>query len=81
MKIDASGRFAFGAGEGSGKLAVFQIDQNTGKLSRLHTQDVGNLQQNSCSLAKLRNQTNLLATRKIWLQFLTAGKSEERLSG
>jgi 6-phosphogluconolactonase (cycloisomerase 2 family) len=31
----------FGAGEGSGKLAVFQVDERTGKLTRLHTYDVG----------------------------------------
>ncbi len=39
--IDPSGRFAFGAGEGSGKLAFFECDPNTGKLTRLETYDVG----------------------------------------
>jgi len=41
FEIDPTGRYAFGAGEGSGKLAVFQIDQSNGRLSRLHTYDVG----------------------------------------
>ena len=39
--IDPSGRYAFGAGEGSGKLAVFAIDAASGELKRLHTYDVG----------------------------------------
>jgi 6-phosphogluconolactonase len=39
--IDPDGRFVFGAGEGSGKLAVYQVDLDTGKLTRLHTYDVG----------------------------------------
>jgi 6-phosphogluconolactonase len=39
--IDPDGRFVFGAGEGSGKLAVFGVDLATGKLTRLHTVDVG----------------------------------------
>ncbi len=41
FEIDPDGRYLFGAGEGSGKLAVFQLDQGTGKLTRLHTYDVG----------------------------------------
>ena len=39
--IEPEGRYAFGAGEGSGKLAVFKVDLETGKLTRLHTLDVG----------------------------------------
>ncbi|MGE3804036.1 MAG: lactonase family protein [Gemmataceae bacterium] len=39
--VDPDGRFVFGAGEGSGKLAVFRVDADTGKLTRLHTVDVG----------------------------------------
>ena len=35
------GRYLFGAGEGSGKLAVYQIDRGTGKLTRQDTYDVG----------------------------------------
>jgi 6-phosphogluconolactonase len=41
FEIEPDGQFAFGAGEGSGKLAVFRIDTDTGKLTRIHTQDVG----------------------------------------
>lgn len=41
FEIDPSGRIALGAGEGSGKLAVFQIDPDTGQLTRLRTLDVG----------------------------------------
>lgn len=39
--IEPDGRFLFGAGEGSGKLAVFQVDLDSGKLSRVQTYDVG----------------------------------------
>src|SRR5262249_13366920 len=39
--IEPDGRFLLAAGEGSGKLAVYRIDTDTGKLTRLHTQDVG----------------------------------------
>ena len=39
--IEPSRRWAFGAGEGSGKLAVFKIDGDSGALSRVHTYDVG----------------------------------------
>lgn len=39
--ISPDGRYAFGAGEGSGKLAVFRVDLDSGKLTRLHTVDVG----------------------------------------
>jgi 6-phosphogluconolactonase len=41
FEIDPDGRHVFGAGEGSGKLAVFRVDLDTGKLSRIHTVDVG----------------------------------------
>ena len=39
--IEPDGRFLLSAGEGSGKLAVFQVDAETGKLTRQHTYDVG----------------------------------------
>jgi len=39
--IEPDGRYVLGAGEGSGKLAVYQVDLATGKLTRLHTYDVG----------------------------------------
>jgi 6-phosphogluconolactonase len=39
--VDPDGRFLLAAGEGSGKLAIYQIDPGTGKLTRLHTHDVG----------------------------------------
>lgn len=39
--IEPEGRFVFAAGEDTGKLAVYQVDQETGKLTRLHTYDVG----------------------------------------
>lgn len=39
--IDPSGRFAYGAGEGSGKLAFFTCDPQMGKLKRIETVDVG----------------------------------------
>lgn len=39
--IDASGKFAFGAGEGSGRLAVFQINDADGIMKRIDTHDVG----------------------------------------
>jgi 6-phosphogluconolactonase len=39
--VEPDGRYVFGAGEGSGKLAVFKVDTATGKLTRLHTYDVG----------------------------------------
>lgn len=41
FEIDPDGRWLFGAGEGSGKLAVFEIDQEKGSLTRRHTVDVG----------------------------------------
>jgi 6-phosphogluconolactonase len=41
FEIEPGGRYLFGAGEGSGKLAVFRVDADTGKLTRLHTYDVG----------------------------------------
>lgn len=39
--IDPSGKFVLSAGEGSGKLAVYRVDLESGKLTRLHTYDVG----------------------------------------
>lgn len=39
--IAPNGRFVFGAGEGSGKLAVFQVNEASGTLKRIHTYEVG----------------------------------------
>jgi 6-phosphogluconolactonase len=39
--IDPDGKFILGAGEGSGKLAIYRVDPGTGKLSRLGTREVG----------------------------------------
>jgi 6-phosphogluconolactonase len=39
--LDPSGRFLFAAGEGSGKLASYRVDPQTGALTRFATQDVG----------------------------------------
>jgi 6-phosphogluconolactonase len=39
--IDPDGRYLFGAGEGTGKLAVYRVDGDSGQLTRLYTQDVG----------------------------------------
>jgi 6-phosphogluconolactonase len=39
--IEPDGRYLLAAGEGSGKLVVYRIDTDTGKLTRLHTYDVG----------------------------------------
>jgi 6-phosphogluconolactonase len=39
--VEAGGRFLLAAGEGSGKLAVYRVDPETGRLTRLHTYDVG----------------------------------------
>jgi 6-phosphogluconolactonase len=39
--IEPEGRYLFAAGEGSGKLAVYRVDADTGKLTRQHTLDVG----------------------------------------
>lgn len=39
--ISPTGRFVFGAGEGSGRLAVFECAPETGKLTRLETYDIG----------------------------------------
>ena len=39
--IEPDGRFLLSAGQGSGKLAVYQIDVETGKLTPLQTYDVG----------------------------------------
>lgn len=41
FEIEPDGRYVLGAGEGSGKLAVFRVDVDTGTLTRLHTVDVG----------------------------------------
>lgn len=41
FEIEPDGKYAFGAGEGTGKLAVFSVDTDSGKLTRLYTQDVG----------------------------------------
>lgn len=41
FEIDPDGRWLFSAGEGSGKLAVFRVDPDSGKLTREHTVDVG----------------------------------------
>jgi len=41
FEIDPDGRYVFAAGEGSGKLAVFRVDLESGKLTRLHTVDAG----------------------------------------
>jgi 6-phosphogluconolactonase (cycloisomerase 2 family) len=39
--IEPDGRFVLSAGEGSGKLAVFAVDLDSGKLTRVQTNDVG----------------------------------------
>jgi 6-phosphogluconolactonase len=39
--IEPDGRYLLSAGEGTGKLAVYQVDLDTGKLTRLYTLDVG----------------------------------------
>jgi 6-phosphogluconolactonase len=39
--ITPDGRYLLAAGEGSGKLAVFRVDAATGKLTRVHTVEVG----------------------------------------
>jgi 6-phosphogluconolactonase len=39
--IDSSGKFAFGAGEGSGRLAIFSVNDTTGQMKRLDTLEVG----------------------------------------
>jgi 6-phosphogluconolactonase len=39
--IEPSGHFLLSAGEGSGKLAVYRIAPETGRLTRLHTYDMG----------------------------------------
>lgn len=41
FEIDPSGKYVFGAGEASGKLAVFRCDEATGKLERIHTYPIG----------------------------------------
>lgn len=41
FEIEPDGHFVLGAGEGSGKLAVYRVDLGSGKLTRLHTYDVG----------------------------------------
>lgn len=39
--ISPDGRFVFGAGEGSGKLALYECVPETGQLTRLETYDIG----------------------------------------
>ena len=39
--IEPDGRYLLGAGEGSGKLVVYGVDPENGKLSPLHTYEVG----------------------------------------
>jgi 6-phosphogluconolactonase len=39
--IDPSGHFLFAAGESSGRLAAYRINQETGSLARIATYDVG----------------------------------------
>ena len=41
FEIDPDGRFVFGAGEGSGKLAVYRVNQDSGQLTRIHTMNLG----------------------------------------
>jgi len=41
FEISPDGQYLFAAGEGSGKLAVYRCDKRTGKLTRIHTLDVG----------------------------------------
>jgi len=41
FEIEQEGRWLFGAGEGSGKLAVFRVDESSGALTRSHTVEVG----------------------------------------
>jgi 6-phosphogluconolactonase len=39
--VEPDGHYLLGAGEGSGKLAVFQVEPDRGKLTRVHTYPVG----------------------------------------
>src|SRR5262249_40568577 len=39
--VEPDGDYVFGAGEGSGKLAVFRVKKDSGELTRIHTYDVG----------------------------------------
>ena len=41
FEIDPDGRYVFGAGEGTGRLAVYTVDLSTGALNRQHTIEVG----------------------------------------
>ncbi len=41
FEFDPDGRYLFVAGEGSGKLAVYQVDVSNGKLTKQQTYDVG----------------------------------------
>jgi 6-phosphogluconolactonase len=41
FEIDPDGRYLFGAGEGTGKLAVYRINEMSGELTRIHTVDMG----------------------------------------
>lgn len=39
--VEPDGRFVLGAGEGSGKLIVYRVDLDSGKLTPINTYDVG----------------------------------------
>jgi len=39
--VDPKGKFLLAAGESSGKLAVYRIDAETGRLKRVQTYEVG----------------------------------------
>ncbi|MDB5339725.1 MAG: hypothetical protein JWN70_5344 [Planctomycetaceae bacterium] len=39
--ISPGGQFVFGAGEGTGKLALYECDPETGMLTRIETYDIG----------------------------------------
>jgi 6-phosphogluconolactonase len=41
FEVEPDGKYLLAAGEGSGKLAVYKIDADAGKLTRLHTDEVG----------------------------------------
>ena len=41
FEIDPDGRYLFGAGEGSGRLAVYRVDASNGQLDRIGTWKVG----------------------------------------
>jgi len=41
FNIDPTGNFLFAGGQGSGKLAGYRIDRETGQLAPLKTYDIG----------------------------------------